>query len=280
MRERGWDVTPVTNNLATSPLPPPTAAPPLPQWGVWPTVQRTPKARELQLRRHGWIANPLFLALVGTLLFAGCGAKRSGASPTTTVTQASSSSSITPTPAVSSTTPDVTVVSAPPSSSPATGVPLPPLPNSPGTTHAPPSPSSGTPAACSTPSLVASVKPIPGGGGHEYYLIVLRNTGTRACIIVGFPGVSFLSGSHQEIGRAAIRSGPTGAPIRLQPNQSASAELITVPNLCNGGQVPKSTYVQIFPPNQTNILVVPGKVALCDSTILTLQAGTAPPAAR
>ncbi|MDQ6617830.1 MAG: DUF4232 domain-containing protein, partial [Actinomycetota bacterium] len=148
------------------------------------------------------------------------------------------------------------------------------------TAATPPStPAIANPTECPTASLSGSIQTY-GAGGREFYLIVLINTGSKACTVTGFPGVSFLDAHRQQIGQPATRSGPTGSAVTLETNQPASAELITTPPLCNGGVVSVATYINVIPPNQTTALVVPGAVALCDPTILAFQPGTTFPNAR
>jgi len=135
-------------------------------------------------------------------------------------------------------------------------------------------------AACPAASLGASVQAFAGAVGHDYYLIVLTNTGAPACTLAGIPGVSFLDANHQAVGAPAAPSGPTGSPVTLATNQPASAELVTTPPLCDSGQVPTSMFVSVVPPGQATPLTVAGAVALCDPTIMALKAGTNRPAAR
>ena len=55
----------------------------------------------------------------------------------------------------------------------------------------------------------------------------MRNTSTTTCEVRGFPGVSLLDGSGNQIGEPATREGNEGAAVVLKPGESASATLHT-----------------------------------------------------
>jgi hypothetical protein len=58
--------------------------------------------------------------------------------------------------------------------------------------------------------------------GSTYQDLAFTNSGTASCLIVGFPGVSYVTGDDgRQVGAAAARVGPKGAAIVLAPGQSA-----------------------------------------------------------
>ncbi len=64
-----------------------------------------------------------------------------------------------------------------------------------------------------------------GGGGTEFYLVVLRNHSQATCSVRGYPGVSGLDRRHHQIGRAARRITRRVEGVRLRPAARASSLL-------------------------------------------------------
>lgn len=130
---------------------------------------------------------------------------------------------------------DTVTVPAPSSSSSsssdaASGVP------STGTTSssAPGSSSASTPAGtadagrCAASSLAASIEPGSGGAaGSVIVHLALRNTGSTACTLQGWPGVSFVGGGNgTQIGAAAAQEKSSPHPtVTLAPGKTAVAPL-------------------------------------------------------
>src|SRR6478736_645998 len=56
------------------------------------------------------------------------------------------------------------------------------------------------PATCAASSLSAELGQTNAGAGQVYQPLVLRNTGTAACELRGFPGVSVLDSAGTQIG--------------------------------------------------------------------------------
>jgi hypothetical protein len=165
-----------------------------------------------------------------------------------------------------------TVTSGPPSRAPAST-----SPSSAVTAPAPPSPSTsavapvggGAPgggvapggAGCATGQLTARLANPSGAAGSVGYDIVFVNTGTAACTLTGYPGVSYVSvGTGTIVGAPAIRdaAGPV-VTVTLDPGRSAAATLIEVDSL----NFPQDTCqltpvggVRIYPPDQTSALFV------------------------
>lgn len=60
--------------------------------------------------------------------------------------------------------------------------------------------------------------------GSNNYALQFTNKGSSACIVVGFPGVSFVAGdAGRQVGRPATRVGAEGPQVTLAPGQMASA---------------------------------------------------------
>ena len=84
----------------------------------------------------------------------------------------------------------------------------------------------GTPA-CNTNQLAGELGPSNAGAGPGLQPAVVKNTSTTTCEVRGFPGVSLLDGSGNQIGEPATREGNEGAAVVLKPGESASATLHT-----------------------------------------------------
>ena len=149
----------------------------------------------------------VFLSAVGAsgaLLLSACGQGSPAASDTAN----------TGTPASSSAT--STASSAPSSSSAA--------PSSSGT-----APSQTPPAdngLCKAADVTLSLGKGDAGAGSAYFPLLIKNTSNHPCTIQGFPGVSYVGGANgQQIGEPATRDGDKLGPVKLDPGQSAKADL-------------------------------------------------------
>lgn len=129
-------------------------------------------------------------------------------------------------------------------------------------------------ASCSTSSLSAEVAPAEGGGaaGSVYWDVTLTNTGTEACTLTGYPGVSFEDEAGAQVGEPADRDSSDGgaAIVRLEPGDSAEAPLrVTNPGVIEGCTSVTSSSVVIYPPDQTDALTVSAQVQVCQEKVST-----------
>jgi hypothetical protein len=101
------------------------------------------------------------------------------------------------------------------------------------------------------------------------------NISNVPCTLFGYPGVSLAAGTPvRQVGAAANRSTAAAATVvTLQPGQTAST-LLRITQALN---YPKSkcsptptTYLQIFPPNQTTPVYVAYSSTGCASTSVDL----------
>lgn len=124
--------------------------------------------------------------------------------------------------------------------------------------------SSGTgaptgPPQCATSQLTATFGNASGAAGTTYYQLTLTNAGAGACVIQGYPGVSFVAGSDQhQVGAAASRAPGTTPAVTLQAGQAASAtvgigDAANYPSSCQQTPV---TGLRVYPPDQTASLLV------------------------
>lgn len=135
-------------------------------------------------------------------------------------------------------------------------------------------------SACTTAELSLSTgDPFPSGpAGGFAQPIVLENSGSSPCTVLGWPGMAALNGGGSQIFQA-VRVGPEGSAITLQPGASAAAVIYAVttywpPNsedpTCSS--VPK---LLVTPPNETHSVQTAFGKDMCVAPALTaLSAGS------
>ena len=124
--------------------------------------------------------------------------------------------------------------------------------------------SSGAPA-CTSADLTASLGGGAGAGMSQNHTgLQLRNTGSSACTLYGYPGVSWVRGaSGIQTGAAAVRQpdpGGTEGVVTLAPGALASAPL----DIVDAAVIPPSECkpvpvrgLRIYPPGQKAALFLP-----------------------
>lgn len=131
------------------------------------------------------------------------------------------------------------------------------------------SPSQGGTGSGGTTAPIRPAGPVPcrantlrvslGGGdaaaGTSYVQLEFTNTGTRSCVIQGFPGVSYVAGDNgTQVGAPAERDGTKGGAVTLAPRGVASATLAMVQVLNYEESVCRPTPVRglrVYPPGDT-----------------------------
>jgi hypothetical protein len=84
----------------------------------------------------------------------------------------------------------------------------------------------GGTAECKPANLKLSLGAGDAAAGHVFQALRFTNVSKVSCVIVGFPGVSYVTGdSGAQVGRPAEREGAKGAQITLHPGQVASTIL-------------------------------------------------------
>ncbi|MET9364482.1 DUF4232 domain-containing protein [Streptomyces sp. NPDC006632] len=176
------------------------------------------------------------------------------------------------TPSASESMPSATA-SAPhtPAATPPAGTPAAARPSSASTAGAP---------RCAAGRLHVSLGRISPGAGNIYVPLVFTNTGTSACGLLGFPGVSLLSASGARIGAPAQREGGALPLVLLSPGKPAYASLHTV----NEGVSDKpcwqsATWIQAYPPGSTVALRIPANsLRICGAAfdVSALRPGQSP----
>jgi hypothetical protein len=165
-------------------------------------------------------------------------------------------------------------------SSEATSSPSAAAPASPSAEASPGSSSPGNPGAAGTPTcatryLKATLGVVQGAAGSIYQIIDFTNISGAACTMFGYPGVALAGGTPvAQIGAAARRSTASSARlVTLAPSETANAllQITQAANYPASRCAPKaSTYLQIYPPNQTTPIYLAYKSTGCSSSAVNL----------
>jgi Protein of unknown function (DUF4232) len=134
---------------------------------------------------------------------------------------------------------------------------------------------SGGPPGCATRDLKATVGIAQGAAGSVYQVIDFTNIGTASCSLYGYPGIALAGGSPvTQIGAAASRSPQAGpALVTLKPGAVANTllRITQAQNYPTSKCSPMaSTYLQIYPPNQTTPIYLGYKSTGCSATGVNL----------
>jgi hypothetical protein len=148
-------------------------------------------------------------------------------------------------------------------------------------TTASPSPSSSTPASsppaqpadnglCKAGDVTLSLGQGDAGAGSVYRPLLIKNTSSKPCEIQGFPGVSYVAGNDgHQVGKDAFREGTKGNAVKLNPGQSAVADIqfVNVRNFDAGTCQPTTVKgLRIYLPQETASNFVPTDGTACAST--------------
>jgi hypothetical protein len=133
----------------------------------------------------------------------------------------------------------------------------------------------GGPPGCATRDLKATVGVAQGAAGSVYQVIDFTNIGTASCSLYGYPGIALAGGSPvTQIGAAASRSPQAGpALVTLKPGAVANTllRITQAQNYPTSKCSPMaSTYLQIYPPNQTTPIYLGYKSTGCSATGVNL----------
>ena len=138
-----------------------------------------------------------------------------------------------------------------------------------------PNTASGGAPGCATRDLKATVGIAQGAAGSVYQVIDFTNIGTASCSLYGYPGIALAGGSPvTQIGAAASRSPQAGpALVTLAPGAVANTllRITQAQNYPTSKCSPMaSTYLQIYPPNQTTPIYLGYKSTGCSATGVNL----------
>lgn len=133
-----------------------------------------------------------------------------------------------------------------------------------------------SPATCLTRYLGGSVGSSQGAAGSVYFDIIFKNLDNKPCTLDGYPGVSLGGGNPvQQVGQPASRNPQVSpAKVTLQPGGHAFAVL----QIADAGNYPSSTcrpeattYLQVYPPNDSNLLYIAYNTTGCRGNVVTMQ---------
>ena len=128
------------------------------------------------------------------------------------------------------------------------------------------------PSPCPTRSLHVKLGASQGTAGSVYTTIVFTNVSNATCTLYGYPGVSLTTGKPVTvIGKTAKENPATPRRlVTLQPQTSASAllRIVDAQNYPASQCDPKnSTYLQVYPPNQTTAVRIKHQTLVCAKPI-------------
>ena len=183
-------------------------------------------------------------------LATGCSSSSSSASSLTLAPSSAAASS--PSAAATASVPSAAASATPSSSAAAAGAP-----------------------ACATRSLKATVGIAQGAAGSVYQVIDFTNISGSPCTLFGYPGMALAGGTPvTQIGAAAARStGSSAKLVTLAAGKTANAllQITQAENYSASRCAPKaSTYLQIYPPNQTTPIYLAYKSTGCSSSAVNL----------
>lgn len=188
---------------------------------------------------------PVVAASAGVFALAACG---SGGT-TNAASSSTPSSSASPTPTTTVTTATSSPTSAPPSAQVAQ-----PADN----------------GLCKAGDVKLSLGQGDSGAGSTYRPLRITNSSSKPCTIQGFPGVSYVAGTDgHQVGKDAFREGTKGNPVKLNPGQTAVADIQFVnvgnfdPDTCQPTPVKG---LRIYLPQETSSNFVPADGTGCAST--------------
>ncbi|MFC9361941.1 DUF4232 domain-containing protein [Rhodococcus sp. NPDC057014] len=141
------------------------------------------------------------------------------------------------------------------------------------TTTTAPSPtgtSTAHPDRCLIGELQVTLGQPSGAAGSQEIPLVFTNTGTRDCILHGYPGVSYVAAPDgPQVGAAAERDGGTETPVTVAPGARATAAVraTVVQNYpadtC--GPTPVAGF-RVYPPNDTGSVFLPYPTTGCSQS--------------
>jgi hypothetical protein len=148
-------------------------------------------------------------------------------------------------------------------------------------TTAAPSPSSSAPAPspsaapvdnglCKAGDVKLALGQGDAGAGSLYRPLRITNSSSKPCTIQGFPGVSYVAGADgHQVGKDAFREGTKGNAVKLDPGQTAAADIqfVNVQNFDSSTCQPTTVKgLRIYLPQETASNFVPAEGTGCAST--------------
>lgn len=232
-----------------------------------------------------WVA---VIAAVGVLAVSGCTAADpdDGGTVTSEPATASAAPSASPSSAESASaeaSASPTTTEAPSASAAPTEAPTEPPSAEPTTYPEPPAAPAPAPTAaapdavgfCTAAELSGSVQDQFGGAaaGTVARTLVVTNSSAGACVVQGYPGVSFVDAAGTQLGAPAERQGAGATPVTLAPGASAVADLYQTNAQNYGADCGQTTAagLRVYPPEATDSLFLPQTVPACTASSIALM---------
>ena len=145
-------------------------------------------------------------------------------------------------------------------------------------TSSPGSPATATPTVaqpagnglCRAKDVQLSLGQGDAGAGSAYRPLLIKNVSAGPCVIQGFPGVSYVAGADgHQVGKDAFREGTKGNAVKLNPGQTAVADIqfVNVQNFDPGTCRPTPVRgLRIYLPQETASNFVPSEGTGCAGT--------------
>jgi uncharacterized protein DUF4232 len=119
---------------------------------------------------------------------------------------------------------------------------------------------SGRAGECTAANLRLSLGQGDAAMSHVYLPLQFTNTGRTSCTLVGFPGVSYVTGDEgRQVGAPAVRDGTIGSPVTLAPGQLAAAIVTEVQVGVFDASACQPTPVRglrVYPPDDTAAMFI------------------------
>jgi hypothetical protein len=126
--------------------------------------------------------------------------------------------------------------------------------------------SSGPAGSCQSANLSAELNKSGSAAGTTYYSLVLRNFGSQACTMNGYPGLSMVDSKGNVLGSPAARNAVIAPQTLSLAHGKAAYAQVRFPNPGNfsAGQCSAdAAAMKVYPPDQTQALNVKSKLPYC-----------------
>jgi hypothetical protein len=123
-----------------------------------------------------------------------------------------------------------------------------------------------TVSRCLSSQLSLSLGSSQGAAGSTYRPIVFTNTGSHACELHGYPGVSFVDASGAQLGKAAREEPGKERTVKLASGGAANA-LLQEPDpgvfTASDCQATQADRLRVYPPGETTPLFLSDTERIC-----------------
>lgn len=125
---------------------------------------------------------------------------------------------------------------------------------------------------CPAADLVGSVSGVEGAAGSQYITIALDYRGDGQCVLRGFPGVSAVDGSGNQVGEAAEREDEPASEVLVTPANPATFTVrLSRVQAESGCGTADATGFRIYPPGSRETLETvahPMKICVDPPTVM------------